>query len=74
MLSPGFSIAYLNGLEPIMQACCQMFEETIDEKIAAGHGATLFDIDNGFNNLATVPSHYHYPHTRKALEKLADIR
>ncbi len=33
LLSPGFSINYLNGLEPLMAQCVQAFVETLDARM-----------------------------------------
>jgi hypothetical protein len=51
LLSPGFSIAYLNGLELLMLECIRTFEETLDSKLERGN---VVDIAHMLENLTSV--------------------
>lgn len=51
LLSPGFSISYLNGLEPQMQACMREFEKYLDGEIAKGSGFAVIDMARMLSNL-----------------------
>ncbi|RDW70984.1 hypothetical protein BP6252_07547 [Coleophoma cylindrospora] len=44
LLSPGFSISYLKGLEPLMRDCVKEFEEVLDLKCSDSNGSTTIDI------------------------------
>lgn len=54
LLSPGFSLSYLNGLEPLMQECMQEFERFLDSKCDKSHGAAVIDMQGILGNLAFV--------------------
>ena len=54
LLSPGFSISYLNALEPIVKECVKVFEEWLDNECAKGNGYTVIDISNMMGNLSFV--------------------
>lgn len=54
MLSGGFSIAYLNGLEPQMQECIRIFEEFLESECMTGNGSAVVNISLVLSNLAFV--------------------
>lgn len=54
LLSAGFSISYINGLESMMQECIQMFVEAIKNKCADGNGSAVIDFARLFANLTFV--------------------
>jgi hypothetical protein len=54
MLSGGFSIAYLNGLEPQMQECIRTFEEFLDSECTKGNGSAVVNVSLVLSNLAFV--------------------
>ncbi|KAE9365295.1 cytochrome P450, partial [Stipitochalara longipes BDJ] len=56
LLSAGFSIAYLNGLEPQMRECIQTFEEFLDSECKKGNGSAVVDVSLVLSNLAFVMS------------------
>lgn len=56
MMSPGFSIAYLNGLEPSMHECVQAFEEALNTICRHGGGFAIVDMSNMLSNLGSVSS------------------
>ncbi|KAH7346321.1 cytochrome P450 [Rhexocercosporidium sp. MPI-PUGE-AT-0058] len=51
LLSNGFSINYLNHLEPAMMECVDAFQEFLEQKCEEGHGSAEVDM---FSNLANV--------------------
>ncbi|KAH6714088.1 cytochrome P450 [Leptodontidium sp. MPI-SDFR-AT-0119] len=51
LLSNGFSINYLNHLEPAMMECVDAFQEFLEQKCEEGHGSAEIDM---FSNLANV--------------------
>lgn len=54
LLSPGFSISYLNGLEPLMLQCVLAFVETLDSRCADGKGSAFVDMYGMMGNLTSV--------------------
>ncbi|KAH7408064.1 cytochrome P450 [Cadophora sp. MPI-SDFR-AT-0126] len=52
LLSPGFSISYLNALEPIVKECVKVFEEWLDNECSKGKGYTVVDMSNMMGNLS----------------------
>ncbi len=54
LLSPGFSISYLNGLEPLMLECIQALEEVLDAKCVESLGSATVDMNALLGNLASV--------------------
>jgi cytochrome P450 len=54
LLSPGFSISYLNGLEPLMLQCVQAFIETLDSRCADVKGSAVVDMYAMMSNLTSV--------------------
>ncbi|KAK0120157.1 hypothetical protein ONS95_011563 [Cadophora gregata] len=51
LLSHGFSISYLNNLEPAMMECVDVFQQFLEQKCEEGNGFAEVDM---FNNLANV--------------------
>ncbi|PMD36797.1 cytochrome P450 [Hyaloscypha variabilis F] len=51
LLSPGFSISYLDGLEPFMQECIQEFEKVLDSKCDENDGTAVVDMQGVLSNL-----------------------
>jgi len=54
LLSPGFSVSYLNGLEPLMQECIQDFEKFLDVECEKGNGTAVIDMQGMLSNLTFV--------------------
>ncbi|KAH9207521.1 cytochrome P450 [Leptodontidium sp. 2 PMI_412] len=52
LLSPGFSISYLNALEPRVKECVQVFEDWLDAECSKGNGYTIVDMSNMMGNLS----------------------
>ncbi|PVH81743.1 cytochrome P450 [Cadophora sp. DSE1049] len=52
LLSPGFSISYLNALEPIVKQCVKVFEDWLDNECSKGNGHTVIDMSNMMGNLS----------------------
>ncbi|KAK0099435.1 hypothetical protein ONS96_008459 [Cadophora gregata f. sp. sojae] len=52
LLSPGFSISYLNALEPIVKECVKVFEDWLENECAKGNGYTVVDMSNMMGNLS----------------------
>ncbi len=54
-MSPGFSISYLNGLEPLMHDCINQFTRVLDEKCPeSGEERVVVDINRMLGNLTSV--------------------
>ena len=53
-MSPGFSISYLNGLEPLIHDCLQVFTKVLDAKCSKEKGFALVDINRMLGNLTFV--------------------
>ncbi|KAH7410702.1 cytochrome P450 [Cadophora sp. MPI-SDFR-AT-0126] len=51
LLSNGFSISYLNHLEPTMMECVDVFQQFLEQKCKEGNGSVEVDM---FSNLANV--------------------
>ncbi|KAE9378887.1 cytochrome P450 [Stipitochalara longipes BDJ] len=51
LLSPGFSISYLNGLEPLMQGCIKELEEVLDSKCDKDDRTAVVDMQGVLSNL-----------------------
>jgi hypothetical protein len=60
MMAPGFSISYLNGLEPLMRDCVQDFEDVLESKIRIGDGSAIVDMHDMTANLASVSKPLSY--------------
>ncbi|PMD30788.1 cytochrome P450 [Hyaloscypha variabilis F] len=56
LLSAGFSIAYLNGLEPHMRGCIRVFEDFLDSECKKSNGSAVVDMSLVLSNLAFVMS------------------
>jgi cytochrome P450 len=54
LLSPGFSISYLNGLEPLMLECVQALVETVDLKCKENHDSAVLDVYTMLSNFTSV--------------------
>ncbi|CZT12574.1 hypothetical protein WAI453_005583 [Rhynchosporium graminicola] len=52
LLSPGFSISYLNSLEPLVKECVQVFAHWLDEECSGGNGYCVVDMSNMMGNLS----------------------
>jgi hypothetical protein len=53
-MAPGFSISYLNGLEPLMQDCLKILIKTINRKLAEAGGQTTLDFLLLAENVSSV--------------------
>ena len=54
LLSPGFSISYLNGLEPLMHECIQVFTKVLDSRCRDAGGYAVVDMNRVLGNLTSV--------------------
>ncbi|RDL37967.1 uncharacterized protein BP5553_05400 [Venustampulla echinocandica] len=54
LLAPGFSISFLNSLEPLYLGCIGAFVDVLDAKCAEGHGSAVIDMYMMLGNLTTV--------------------
>lgn len=53
LLSPGFSITYLNGLEPLMHECLQAFTKVLDARCKDEGGCATVDMNRVLGNLTS---------------------
>ncbi|PMD33538.1 cytochrome P450 [Hyaloscypha variabilis F] len=53
LLSPGFSIGYLNGLEPLMHECLQVFKKVLDGRCRDAGGYAVIDMNRMLGNLTS---------------------
>ncbi|PQE09240.1 hypothetical protein CJF32_00010693 [Rutstroemia sp. NJR-2017a WRK4] len=51
-LSAGFSISFLNGLEPLMQSCVNFMVEILESRCASQDNYAIVDVSTMFGNLA----------------------
>ncbi|RDW77757.1 hypothetical protein BP6252_05810 [Coleophoma cylindrospora] len=51
LMSPGFSISYLNGLEPKMNTCVEDFIDVLKSECQQGNGAAIINISHVLGNL-----------------------
>ena len=54
MLSPGFSIGYINGLEPLMLECIGVLQDVLDSECENGNGSAVVDMARLLSNLTSV--------------------
>lgn len=54
LISPGFSISYLNGLEPLMKDCLGVFERCLNAEVEKGGGYAVIDMNQMIGNLTSV--------------------
>ncbi|KAE8448885.1 hypothetical protein EG329_008681 [Mollisiaceae sp. DMI_Dod_QoI] len=53
LISPGFSISYLNGLEPLMKECLDVFERCLNRECEKGGGYAVINMSNMLGNLTS---------------------
>ncbi|KUJ06610.1 cytochrome P450 [Mollisia scopiformis] len=53
LISPGFSISYLNGLEPLMKECLDVLERTLNKECEKGGGHAVINMSQMLGNLTS---------------------